>query len=321
MKKLFYLSSGSSKWGSGHLRRSDELINVLRNKGINVNTIAVVPDNDEMKRLSSFVNVYDRYVQSLNEIGGVDAEGIVVDVHTDFQYTIFPWIQSQRCSVVALDWYYDTGKNIIAMANLRGGAEALKYAIVRKEFHEAYKRRLRPNSGPEYDAVVMMGGGDKRGYLPKVLKLFTEDECFSNRIIIIVLGPMVEGKLTELVGHSMETISILRDPDNIADIMANATVGITNGGTSLMEFTMLGIPTLLFPQSEEEDDFIKSFLETGCSIMGTLKPREFAIQIMELWENEMLRKTMSERAIRLIDGHGVERISDLILKSLFLDNK
>lgn len=317
MKKLFYLSSGSSKWGSGHLRRSDELINVLRNKGINVNTIAVVPDNDEMKRLSSFVNVYDRYVQSLNEIGGVDAEGIVVDVHTDFQYTIFPWIQSQRCSVVALDWYYDTGKNIIAMANLRGGAEALKYAIVRKEFHEAYKRRLISNSEPEYDAVVVVGGGDKRKHLDRIFSIFTKEGVFSNKTIAIVLGPLVDGKIARLSGQSLGTITILKTPDNIADIMSNASVGVTNGGTSLMEFAMLGIPTIIFPQSEEETNFIKPFLKGKCSVLGSLQQKEFTQQIISLWKDKKLRKKMSEQARQLIDGHGTERIAEIICNTFY----
>lgn len=317
MRRLFYLSAGSGRWGTGHLRRSVELINALQGKGLNVDAVALVPDNDEMQKLSSFVSTYNRCVQSLNEIGEVDADRIVVDVHTDFQPALFPWIENQKHSVVALDWYYDTGKNIITRANLRGGADALKYAIIRKEFQDAYKKHSGLNSGPEYDAVVMMGGGDIRKHLDRILNTFAKDRGFSDKNIVIILGPMVDGKLDRLPGQSVGTITILRTPDNIADVMANASVGITNGGTSLMEFTMLGVPTIIFPQSREEENFVRPFLESRCSVLGSSEQEKFKEQITGLWKDKRLRKTMSENARQLIDGNGTERIAEIILNTFF----
>lgn len=310
MKKLFYLSAGSSKWGTGHLRRSVELIGILRGRGLNVDAVALVPDEYEMEKLFSFINTYDRRVKFLHEIGEINADGIVVDVHTDFQPELFPWLIKQALPVFGLDWYHETGGIVVKSANLRGGADALKYSIVRKEFHDAYKSRI--GFDPEYDAVVMVGGCDNRGYLNKIYSFFSEDKRFSDRKIFIVLGPMVDDKLADIAGNNSGRISVARNPDNLAFIMAKSAVGITNGGTSLMEFTMLGIPTLIFPQSAQEEDFIAPFLECGCSIKGSLEPEEFASQIIQLWEDNALRRIKSWKAKKLIDGFGAERIADMI---------
>lgn len=315
LKELFYLSSGSSKWGTGHLRRSIELVGVLRKRGLQINTTALVPDHGEMQKLFKYIKDYDRRVSSLGEIGSVDARGIIVDVHTDFQSELLSWLKKQGLLVFGLDWYYDTGKVVNASANLRGGVSGLKYSIIREEFHRAYSNRL--GQMPEYDVVIVMGGGDSRGYLTKIHRLFTENSFSSFRKIIMVLGPLVEGKLTEFAGQSIGNITVLRNPNNVADIMAGAKVGITNGGTSLMEFAMLGVPTLIFPQSEQEEDFIAPFLEKGCGVLGLLEPDNFARQVFEICENDFLRKTMSERARTLVDGKGAYRIADIILGTFF----
>ena len=317
LKKLFYLSAGSRRWGTGHLRRSAELIQVLRQKGLNIDAAALVPDAGEMKKLSGFTNEYDRQVQSLVKIGAVKADGIVIDVHSDFQPELFSWLEKQRLSAVALDWYYKTGEFVVAVANLRGGAEALKYAIIRREFHDA--RMKRSASVNTYNAVAVIGGGDNRNHIDRICGIFAEDSRFAGKKIVTVLGPLANSMFTGHSGVSAGTVTILRNPENIADIMAGASVGITNGGTSLMEFTMLGVPTIIFPQSQEEENFIGPFLEYGCAVTGSLDKKKFIEQIMELWENKMVLTIMSERAKELIDGQGTERIAALILKTFFQD--
>ncbi len=95
--------------------------------------------------------------------------------------------------------------------------------------------------------------------------------------------------------------------------MVNAYVGISNGGSSLMEFTMLGVPTLVFPQTIKEDIFINPFLENGCSLVGSLDSIIFKQQLKELWENHTSRTQMSGKARQLIDGFGAQRIADEIV--------
>lgn len=282
---------------------------------MNIDAVAVIPDAGEMKKLTSFTNEYDKRVQSLAEIGAVNADGIIIDVNTDFQPELFSWLEKQRLSAVALDWYYKAGEFVLGTANLRGGAEALKAAIIRREFHDA--RMKRSASSKTYDVVAVIGGGDNRKHIDRICAIFSEDRRFAGKKIVTVLGPLADSKFTGYTGVSAAAITILRNPENIADIMAGASVGITNGGTSLMEFTSLGVPTIIFPQSQEEENFIGPFLEYGCAVTGSLNKEKFIEQITELWRNKMMLKIMSERAKELIDGQGIERIAALILKTFF----
>ena len=317
-RPIFYLAAGSNKWGIGHLLRSIELMNVLRERQISICSVALIPDRVNAQRDLAFVGAYDQCRQSLGEVTCADAKGVVVDVHTDLQPELLPWLKEQKLPVVALDWYHKSGNVVTTKVNLRGEASALKHCIIRREFHCAQANNCMQI--PKYDAAVVMGGRDNRGYLSKIYRLFAGDKRFSNKKIVVVLGPLAEGKLEKLPGQPAARISILKTPDKVADIMTKAMVGITNGGTSLMEFTMLGIPSLIFPQSEQEDSFVKPFLEEGCGILGSLDPGTFAEQIIELWENMSLRNVMSEKAVGLIDGRGVDRVADIIVRTIVTRN-
>lgn len=313
--KIFYLAAGSCRWGAGHLRRSYELIKTLRNSGATLQTVAFIPYNKEKESFSSLIESYDRCVHTLDEIGIVKADGIVVDVNTDFQPELFLWLKKQKIEVIALDWYQRSDGLAISTVNLRGGTLALEHCIIREEFLEAFNSR--DVSAAKYDAVVVLGGGDLRGYINTISGFFEEDQTFLNRKIAIVIGPIVNERDLRLPESSSSSIKIFKNPDNIADIMAKASVGITNGGTTLMEFTMLGVPTIIFPQSYQEDKFVKSFIKNGCGILGSLEQIKFIEQLQELWENEMLWKERSQKARSLIDGRGVNRIANVIANILF----
>lgn len=84
-----------------------------------------------------------------------------------------------------------------------------------------------------------------------------------------------------------------------------------------MEFTMLGVPALLYPQSPQEENFIKLFLDYGCALQGSLEPDRCAEQIFKLLGNKTITEDMSRKARELIDGRGADRIADIISKTFF----
>ena len=264
---VLYLAAGSQKWGMGHLRRSLELIDELRLRKNKVFSAAVIPD-DRDSRLSGTVKGYDRYVAGLDELGDIPAEGIVVDVHTDFQPGVLRWLKKRHCPAAALDWYFRKDQAVASTINLRGGVAPLKYALIRKEFYAL--RRISQNQ-KEYDAVVVFGGKDARGYLDKLLEIFSGGAFYQNKKIVMIAGPMAEGKILQWIGRKKGPVRVMKNPGNLAAFMARAKVGITNGGTTLMEFTMLGVPTIVFPQSRQETNFIPAFLRQGGSLRGDLR--------------------------------------------------
>jgi len=274
-----------------------------------VYSVALIPNDSAATKLSSFLGSYTICLSSLSDIVINGVHGIIVDVDLDLQPELIIWLREGNLKTFALDWYVDDGSAIKEKINLRDSISALKYCIIREEFHKASEKYA--GSPPQNDVVVVIGGGDLRGYLPLILKYFTEEDFFLNKKIVIVLGPMVNDSELSL-SKEQNNISFLKNPGNIAEIMASTHIGISNGGTSLMEFTMLGVPTIIFPQSEREETFISPFLERRCGILGSIERHEFIKQFNQLWEDITLRKSMSETGRKLIDGLGAIRIAEAI---------
>lgn len=313
LNDLIYIAAGSKSQGTGHLRRSSQIIRLLRSKGLPLRSVSLIGDKADRERLVPFLGDYDECAGLPDEIQPGDERCAVVDVHDDIQPEILPWLHQHSIRTLALDWYTDPGQCIAVRINLRGGSSALKYCIIRDEFIKAKKRYY--GHRPKFDAAVVMGGGDRRLHIPALLAHFSREAYFADKTMAVVLGPMVHN--TEMTTPSRDSnILFYEAPRNVSDIMARSAVGISNGGSALMEFTMLGIPTIIFPQTEKEDAFIETFLKAGCSILGSLDPNEFARQFRKFRENDMLRREMSEKAVNLVDGSGADRVADEIKKFL-----
>ena len=223
MKKILYIAAGSRKWGAGHVRRSSQVINTLNKIGEDVLSIALVPTDEEALMLRSFLHPYNFKVSSLNEIETDGASTIVVDVDDDLQPEMFAWLKRTNLRVFALDWYINDSEIVQDKINLREGVSAFKYCIIREEFHRAKEKYV--GSSPSYDVVVVVGGGDFRGHISTLLKYCKEDEFFSNKKIVVVMGPMTDDSSLNSKSFS-QNLLVLKSPDNIAEIMANTYVGI-----------------------------------------------------------------------------------------------
>lgn len=276
---------------------------------MNLNPVALIPDDSDIMKLSLFLRSYSSRISNFGDIDDNELTGAIIDVNNHLQPELFVWLKTKGLKTFALDWYAETDDIIKASINLLDGASMFKYCIVRKEFLEAYKKYA--GHLPKYDIVIVMGGGDFRGYVQILFDIFANENLFLNKNIAIVIGPLVNDSVLDLINNK-DNISIIRNPENIAELMANTSVGISNGGSALIEFTMLGIPTLIFPQTEQEDVFVIPFVEHGCGILGSTDRQKFTEQIYNLWEDKALRTKMSENARNLIDGFGAERIANEI---------
>ena len=302
-----YIASGSTQWGIGHLKRSLEIITALRKKNNKVTTTALVSDSGDAVELSSILCRYDRVVQNLQEIQ-LEGHGIIVDVPEDIQPSLYERFRKERVFVIGIDWYSKRGKILKTVINLRGNRRSLKFAIIRDEFLKLRRKGL--GKKKKYGAVIAIGGADNRWYLKDILKFINAEKSLYKKKFIVIQGPLFKEEII-----STDHVSIVKKPDHLAEIMAGAEVGISNGGTTLMEFMALGIPTIIFPQSKEEDAFIQPFLRAGCAKRGVLQPKEFSSQILKLWYDKKLNKEMAKKAHQLIDGKGVERLVKVITKT------
>ena len=304
-----YLACGSSAWGMGHLRRSGEVIRVLRRNGLNLDSVAWLPEQGTFKEDPLFLSNFNKRVSALGELYPGKYNGLIVDVHTAAQVTVNKWVAGTGVPIAALDWYSERPEKMICALNLRDNSEGLKYAIVREEFHSAAEGGKHFG----YDIVAVLGGGDQRGAGPRLLESFQSDSRFLKRTIAIICGPLTKWTIP---GGVRGRIKVLTNPPDICNLMAGARVGISNAGTSLMEFSFLGVPTVVFPQTIEEDSFARLFIENGSSVSGNWEGNRWMDELDHLLSDEILREIRSKKARLLVDGKGVDRIVESIMSAM-----
>jgi len=294
-------------WGLGHLRRSSVLIRELRKRGLKVAAVAVAPSLSDRSDFAHILERFDERVESLADLKVAKPLLAVVDIHPDCQPEMITWLKYHDIKAIALDWYMDQGGVIESTVNLLGDEAAISRAIIADEFLTKARKRTSIRGG--YNIVAVMGGGDLRNHLPRLMRSFAHAALCSTHKITVVIGPLVRGSI-DMEEKSFRKIDILVNPSHIADVMARATVGICNAGTILLEFSAMGVPTVILPQTELEDRFSLIFVRNGCSILGEADPYKFAVQLEALLADPTRLDEMGARGKKLVDGRGKQRIAD-----------
>jgi UDP-2,4-diacetamido-2,4,6-trideoxy-beta-L-altropyranose hydrolase len=169
--------------------------------------------------------------------------------------------------------------------------------------------------------VVTFGGNDNRDICSHFLA--NVESIPQNISIKIILGK-IDNKIYKSYLRKIESkknrdnIEIFIFPENYHEIISNADIAVSTGGLSIFEFSAYGIPTIGIPQYEHQLRTIESLEGYGISILGSkgmeLSNDKFLDAINSLISDNTLRKSMAFNAHNLIDGKGVHRVRDLLVK-------
>jgi UDP-2,4-diacetamido-2,4,6-trideoxy-beta-L-altropyranose hydrolase len=159
---------------------------------------------------------------------------------------------------------------------------------------------------------ISFGGADPEGLTTCLL------DYLSANTIVDIKWDVVLGPASGLSASSFSTEfqnafnfheGIQLGREGYLELLNNADLVITNGGTTLYESLALGRPSVSIAQNEFEDAVIKQLMSLG-AIEGTLQ----AIDV--LLQNPDTRIALAERGASLVDGKGCARVTELILSSL-----
>lgn len=188
-----------------------------------------------------------------------------------------------------------------------------RYALLRTEFAEA-RRTHRAGSATRLN--VFMGGTDSEGATVRVL-----DEL-AGRVhwekLDVILGAkcpyldVVRQRIGRLPGSELHV-----DCDYVAKLLARADIGIGAGGVASLERCCLGLPSLGICVAENQAGGLAALAQLG--VMGSLGALsklgvgEVASAVCGLMAEPARLREMSEKAMALVDGHGVQRVADIML--------
>ena len=187
------------------------------------------------------------------------------------------------------------------------------YAPLRDEF-----KYLPGHHNKRYvtDIMVSAGGADPEGITERLMREICSvwrNTCF--HFIIGSLNP----RLSELIKTKPENAELHINENNMAQLMRKCDIAISAAGTTLYELCAAGIPTITYVLADNQIDSANQFDYEGIMInVGDCRDNENFIgqvisAIVFLTQNRNIRKEISKKMQKLVDGLGADRIVDILL--------
>ena len=332
-------ADGNEKIGSGHIMRTKSIANEL--KGLGAKVLYALAD-ERGKRLIN--NEFQSVVLSSNYE--------CLDDEIDALSSV---VKEQKIKLILLDSYFVTPKYFKELKKLAKVAyiddldafayecEALinygaffdkneykarqnlakkhflgsEFAPLRAEFRSTQKSS---KNTQKKQVLLTTGNTDLLGIMPRLLEAFLSDESLKNLEFLAISGAFNEheNKLLALSAKH-KNIKVLKNPENMAQIMAEADFVLSAGGSTLYELASLAKAVICFSIAANQNN-IKSWAEAGAMLYaGDAKADSHSVVaksinlLKSLLNDENLAKTLGQKAHFFVDGKGAIRLAKKLL--------
>lgn len=332
-------ADGNEKIGSGHIMRTKSIAAEL--KGLGAKVLYALAD-ERGKRLIN--NEFQSVVLSSNYE--------CLDDEIDALSSV---IKEQKIKLILLDSYFVTPKYFKELKKLAKVAyiddlDAFAYeceALINYgAFFDKNEYKARQNLAKKYflgsefaplraefgstqksskntqkkQVLLTTGNTDLLGIMPRLLEAFLSDESLKNLEFLAISGAFNEheNKLLALSAKH-KNIKVLKNPENMAQIMAEADFVLSAGGSTLYELASLAKAVICFSIAANQNN-IKSWAEAGAMLYaGDAKADSHSVVtksvnlLKSLLNDENLAKTLGQKAHFFVDGKGAIRLAKKLL--------
>ncbi len=184
----------------------------------------------------------------------------------------------------------------------------LKYIILRKEFHK-YWRKKKEISRDIEKVLLIFGGSDPSNLTSKTLDAISKYDFKAT----LVLGPHFTffDELGEVL-RKCRGVSVLRDVNNVAELMYESDLVITSLGLTTFEAFCTGTPTIVICQNELQRKLYQHLSDVVRYLLLKFE-RTKLIELVDELSDRNTRKEISDYEKKVCDGKGVERVKQIIL--------
>ena len=277
MTRVSIVYEANEKVGFGHFNRCRNLCHYLNKSQMNACMV-------DLKSLQSWTDFSDQIV--------------IIDVSLTTKINLDENFKTARL-LIGLDWFQKqkVDINIVAFAHQKPKAnlkvyEGFKYLMIDPKISD-----LEPCNGKNLGkrVLVMVGGGDV-----KKIGFHVADQLHDRGYDVhLVRGPFSS------TFHYKRPYKISKNEKNIPQVINEADWMVTNGGGCLFEALAAGRPALAFAQTKFEDTIIKECSRHSVILGNSLD---------DLDKPKQLEKIVAAGR-SLIDGRGLERITEIIKKA------
>jgi len=187
-----------------------------------------------------------------------------------------------------------------------------QYALLRPEFAQLRPKALQSrakSSKTIENILVFMGGADKDNLSSVVLSALSTITWPAKPKINLVVG--LQSKRIDQLASSASSlpldINLLRNVDNMADLMAEADLAIGAGGTTSWERCCLGLPSLVCIVAENQRVLTEALDKQG-ALMSWKTKDDLVKQLKKLIDTPQLMQEMFQVSADICDGEGCQRV-------------
>ena len=192
------------------------------------------------------------------------------------------------------------------------------YAPLRAEFRQGRRSRIQECVT---DVLITTGGGDKADTAGRLCRKLLEERKKGSHAGIryhVICGPFAQNR-QELMEIAMEDDAfVIHDfVTNMSEFLINYDLAVSAGGSTMYELCSMGLPTGCFTFAGNQRLQAECFDRiTEVKNAGSMadRPEEtvdrIAERLTQLEHDSILRQTVREQMLGLVDGQGAIRIAE-----------
>lgn len=187
-----------------------------------------------------------------------------------------------------------------------------KYMMIRKEFKNA-RKKIKINNKSIRKVLITFGGSDEKNITSKILPFLLKKDVK----ISVILGPSYKHKHDIYkVTKNESRVKLYENPKNLASIFSKQDLVISSSGITIYELASLGIPTIMIPANNAQEQTAKEMKRKGFGVILNSKKinDDNFNQVYSKIEDFRHRKNMYKIGRKNVDGKGIERISTILIK-------
>ncbi len=192
------------------------------------------------------------------------------------------------------------------------------YAPLREEFEHGCKERQFQSVR---NILITAGGSDPAGVTGALIKALRKEPLLAGAKLHVVIGGMnPTAAQLRAEAAQLKDVFLLQNVSNMAQLMQQADICVSAGGTTLYEICACGLPCVTFSVADNQDEMIAAMQQAGVMLSAGIYRRnkqaclhEIVQQTKALFADAALREALSHSARNLVDGRGAARIAKAII--------
>ncbi|WP_373531803.1 UDP-2,4-diacetamido-2,4,6-trideoxy-beta-L-altropyranose hydrolase [Vampirovibrio sp.] len=194
------------------------------------------------------------------------------------------------------------------------------YALLRQEFSIQRKALLEFGKRENRDLktlLVFFGGSDPTGETVLALQALSEMALSGLTIEVIVGTSNPRRTAVQQLCDTLPNARYYCQTDRMAELMAEADLGIVAGGSATWERLCVGLPALVIAVAENQQAISQQVAKAGAHLYlgrsGQVSKAQIQEGITRFLKHPADLMPFSEKAFQLVDGLGASRVAALMM--------